>query len=110
MPHVPKEDFQKVKILSFFKKGGLRGSKNIYFFFIFPKSKSASKKLGTKHLHMPSMSIFKKSQNFEFFQERGVKGVKNWVLYMCHMPPKKIFKKSQNFESFQKRGAKGVKK
>ena len=77
--------------------------------------------------HMPPKRIFKKSQNFEFFQKRGVKGVKkwffwkniskiekgfkNWVLNMCHMPPKRIFKKSQNFEVFfQKRGVKGVKK
>ena len=26
--------------------------------------------------HMPPKKIFKKSQNFEFFQKRGVKGVK----------------------------------
>ena len=43
-PYAPKEDFQKkVKILSFFKKGGLRGSKNDFFEKIFPKSKRASK-------------------------------------------------------------------
>ena len=75
---------------------------------------------------MSPKKIFKKSKNFEFFQKRGVKGVKkqffcknstkiekgfkNWILNMCHMSPKKIFKKSQNFESFQKRGFKGVKK
>ena len=31
VPHAPKEDFlKKVKILSFFKKGGLRGQKMIF--------------------------------------------------------------------------------
>ena len=75
---------------------------------------------------MPPKRIFKKSKNFEFFQKRGVKGVKkwffwkniskiekgfkNWVLNMCHMSPKRIFKKTQNFEFFQKRGVKGIKK
>ena len=41
VPHAPKEDFKKVKILSFFKKWGLRGSKNENFEQIFPKSKRA---------------------------------------------------------------------
>ena len=45
VPHAPKENFQKkVKILRFFfKKGGLRGSKNDFFEKIFPKLKRASK-------------------------------------------------------------------
>ena len=44
IPHVPKEDFQKkVKILSFFNKGGLRDLKHKNFEKISPKLKSASK-------------------------------------------------------------------
>ena len=43
VPNAPKEDFQKVKIFSFFKKEGLRGSKNDFFEKIFPKLKRASK-------------------------------------------------------------------
>ena len=55
-----------------FKKGGLRGSKNDFFEKIFPKSKGLQK-LGTKHAPKED---FQKSQNFEFFQKKGVKGVK----------------------------------
>ena len=41
VPHAPKKIFFKVRILSTFKKGGLRQSKNENFEKIFPKSKGA---------------------------------------------------------------------
>jgi len=67
----PKRIFKKVKILNFFKKGGLGGSKNDFFEKIFPKSKRALKNWVLNMCHMPPKKIFKKSQNFEFFSKNG---------------------------------------
>ena len=75
---------------------------------------------------MSPKKIFKKSQHFEFFQKRGVKGVKKRKIlkkylqnqkgfqkldtkHVLHVT-KEDFQKSQNFKFFLKKGVKGVKK
>ena len=77
VPHATKKDFQKIfNNFSFFKKGGLRGSKNDFFEKIFPKSKRASKIAYETCATCPKRGFSKKVKILSFFKKRGVKGVK----------------------------------
>ena len=40
------------------------------------QNRKGLKKLGTKHVQHAPKKDFQKSQNFEFFKKKGVKGVK----------------------------------
>ena len=77
VPHAPKEDFQKkVKIFSFFKKGGLRGSKKENFEKIFSNQKGLQK-LDIKNVPHAPKKIFNKVKVLSFFKKGGFRGSKN---------------------------------
>ena len=63
--------------MSFFKKGGLRGSKNDFFKKILPKSKRASKIAYETCATCPQRGFSKKVKILSFFKKGGLRGSKN---------------------------------
>ena len=66
----PKRIFKKVKNFSFFKKGGLRASKNDFFEKYFQNRKGLQK-LDTKHVPHVHKENFQKKSIFFVFSKKG---------------------------------------
>ena len=97
--HVPHPPNGEKKIWSFLwhtkeevSKKGVKGVKKWKFWKNTSKTKKGFKNWILNMCHMPPKRILKKSQNFEFFQKRGLRGSKN-DFFEKIFPKRKVFQK-----------------